>query len=388
MTQGTLYEEVRRLLWPQLNEQLSNSTLERVVLLVTGMVASGSSGPSQIAGALAKLKLSEASAESIERRVRRIENDREVNTTLCFHPFARHHLLLGKAKALVLSLDPTTQDERVVLLTVAVRYRGCALPLAWAVWPGNQPLREANFWQRVELVLAEVKTLLPAGVEVTITGDRAFGTPAFCDLVTAQGWHYVVRIQRQTRYQDHAGGEHCVAELVSAPNQRRKLVAKAFKKYQWRTVTLVAYWGARHKEALLLASDLKPAWALIQLYQRRSAIEAFFRDLKSDGWHWEQSQVVDLAHLQRLLVGLALATWMTLLAGTAVAQTLLSRPPTGQRRTRPYDAKFSLFALGRQHLTAPLLPGLALTWRLTGWLWQNWSAQLTALHRKAFVFSC
>lgn len=388
MTPGTLYEEVRRLLWSPLNEQISRSTLERVVLLVTGMIASGSSGPSQIASALAKLKLSGASAESIERRVRRIENDREVNTTLCFHPFARQHLLLGQAKQLVLSLDPTTQDERVVLLTVAVRYRGSALPLAWAVWPGNQPLREANFWQRVALVLAEVKTVLPTGVEVTILADRAFGTPAFCDLVTAQGWHYVVRIQRQTRYQQHDGTEQSVGELVSGRGQRRKLVANAFKKYQWRTVTLVAYWGAAHKEALLLASDLKPAWALIKLYQRRSAIEAFFRDLKSDGWHWEQSQVVDWEHLQRLLVGLALASWVTLLAGTTVAQTLLAHPPTGRRRTRPYFAKFSLFELGRRHLTAPLQPGFAPTWQLTGWLWQNWSAQLTALHRTAFVFSC
>ena len=211
---------------------------------------------------------------------------------------------------------------------------------------------------------------------------------AFTDLVVGHGWHYVVRVQAQTHLRPRQGAECAVQRLVTKPDARKKLAAHVFKKHHWRWATLVAYWGKRHKQPLFLVSSLPPAWALIQLYKRRFPIEALFRDYKSDGWHFEQAQVTDLDHLQRLLIAAAFATWFTLLSGSAFAQTCLTQPPSGKRRTRPYLAKFSLFAHGLQHLRRP-----ARRWPLANALLdfhthRNWSDQLTFLHRRAFVFSC
>ena len=47
-------------------------------------------------------------------------------------------------------------------------------------------------------LLDVVKDLLPTRVFITWVADRAFGTPAFTDMITGYGWHYVVRVQRQT----------------------------------------------------------------------------------------------------------------------------------------------------------------------------------------------
>jgi hypothetical protein len=364
------------------------STLERLVVLVVGIIGSQSSSPARIARVLQHLGLSEASAESIERRVRRIENDPQVTMTACFHPFARARLLLGRPTELRLAIDPTTQDDRVVMLTVSVWFRGRALPLVWAVWPANQPLQGERFWSRVNRLLTLVAELLPKGVPVLWTGDRAFGTPQFTDLVTARGWDYIVRAQGQTRCQDRQGVERRLDTLVRRRGQRRKMRGQVFKGRGWRAAAVVVYWGKRHKTPLCLVTSLGAKWFVIRLYRQRYAIEAFFRDCKSAGWEWERNQVTVLAHTQRLLVGLALATWLTLGVGAQVAAEHLAQPVT-PRRSRPWAAKFSLFTLGLDRLKQWWAGNChcPLRWHLVDWVPLNWSTQLCARHARAFVFN-
>ncbi len=365
------------------------STLDRITLLVVGMIGAKSCSPAQVAKALSRMKLTQAKPESIERRIRRLENDPELEASLCFHPFARAHLRYGQPKELLLILDPTTQDDRWVMVSVAVWYRGRALPLAWAAWAANTPLEGEGFWKRIEAVLDEVASLLPVGVQVTLVADRAFGCPAFIDLPVARGWHYVLRVQGQTVCRDRLGRERRVESLVVGRGGRAKLRGEAFKKAGWRSVSVVVLWGKRHKKPLCLVSDLKPEWGLIALYRRRYPIEATFRDYKSGGWHWEQGQVRDLAHVERLLVAMALATWLTLMAGTWRAQQILSKPPSGKRRTLPWEGKMSLYQHGLEQLLTWLgietLPSFI--WQLTDWSAPNWSQQLRCYNARAFVFS-
>ncbi len=383
----SLYKRIEDELQRHIDPAVKPYTLERLVLLVLGVIESGSSKPSQIAKALERLKISGGSAESLERRVRRIENDEAIQAEVCFHPFAKAHLRWGRPQELLLVIDPTTQDDRVVMLTVSVWYRGRALPLAWAVWPANVPLQGARFWARVASLLAQVASLLPVRVPVTWLADRAFGTPQFTDLLSAYGWSYVVRVQGQTRCRDRLGRERTVRSLVTRRQQRAKLAGQAFKKQGWRPVAVVVFWGSRHPSPLCLVSNLGAGWHLLGLYRRRYGIEATFRDYKSQGWAFEANQVRCLAHIERLLVGLALATWFALLAGTHVAMLALDQPPT-PRRSRPWLAKYSLFALGLERLRAWLHhPTQAIhCWRLRDWQAPNWSTQLYAHHSRAFVF--
>lgn len=389
MSASDVYCQVRNLLDGHLPEQVDESSRQRMALLVTGMIRAKSASPSRIAEALGHLGLTDATTESIERRIRRIENDPELDVTLCFHPFAKQRLILGNPQELFLILDPTTQEDRVVMLCASVWYQGRALPLAWMVWPANQPLTGERFWQRVEALLDTVLPLLPVGVSITWTADRAFGTPRFTDLVTARAWHFVVRVQGQTLCQDKKGFCCYVEALVLLPGQRKKLRGKVFKKCGWRTASVVVYWGQRYATPLCLVSDLPPRWTLIHTYRRRYPIEATFRHYKSFGWHWEQGQVTNLEHMQRLLVGMALATWIVLGVGTKLAQEHLAKPPTGRRRTMPWIGKRSLFHLGLDRLHEWLGQEAPVTfcWQLTGWSALNWSQQIHFHHARAFVFA-
>lgn len=389
MSAPEVYHQVRKLIEAHIDPRVDESTLERIVLLVTGMIGAKSSSPAQVAKALHRMKLTGASAESLERRIRRLENDPEMDVSLCFHPFARAHLRYGRAQELLLILDPTMQEDRLVMVSVAVWYRGRALPLAWAIWPGNTPLEGEGFWKRIEHLLDEVIPLLPVRISVTWMADRAFGCPAFIDLLTARNWHYVIRVQGQTVCRDRTGRERSVQSLVPYRGQRAKMRGQAFKANGWRVISVVALWGKRYAKPLCLVSDLKPDWALLQVYRRRYPIEAKFRDYKSGGWRWEQGQVTDLAHVQRLLVAMALATWLVLMVGAWSAQQILSIPPTGKRRTLPWDGKISLFQHGLEQLLTWLgnasLPRFI--WCLTDWTAPNWKTQILAYHGRAYVFA-
>ncbi|MBE0490544.1 MAG: transposase [Halomonas sp.] len=389
MPAAVVCHKIRQLLSDHVSPEVRESTLDRLTLLVTGMIKGKSASPAAIAKAVHTLGLSGAKPESIERRVRRIENDDQVTAALCFHPFAKERLLWGRPSELLLIMDPTTEEDDVVMLSAAIWYRGRALPLAWAVWPANTPLEGDGFWTRVEALLALVAELLPLRVKVTWLADRAFGTPAFTDLLTQRGWHYAVRVQGQTRYRDRRGVERPVKDLVRVPGQRSKLRGRVFKKRGWREASVIVYWGRSFDDPLCLVSDLPPRWYLLRWYRRRYGIEATFRDYKSYGWRWEQGQVRDIAHIERLLVGMALATWIALFAGTQVAAEYLANVPAGGRRTRPWAAKRSLFHLGLEKLHQALQADypVPLHQELTDWDAPNWSRQLFTRCVRNLVFA-
>lgn len=382
-----LYKQIAEELSQHIDDRVDESSLNRLVLLILGILESKSSKPSQIADALHRLKLSGATAESLERQIRRTENDPEITTAWCFHPFARAHLRAGNPERLILIIDPTTQEDRVVKLTVSVWYRGRALPLAWTLWPGNQKLQGDRFWTRVKQLLAQVAPLLPTDIPIIWLADRAFGTPQFTDLLTPYGWHYVVRVQGQTRCRDRLGRETMIQALVPHKTQRAKLHGQVFKGRGWRAANVVAYWGRGQDTPLCLVTDLDADWDVLRLYRQRYGIEASFRDEKSRGWDFEACQVRDLDHLERLLVGMAFATWFALLTGTQVAAEHLRTPPTS-RCSRPWAAKRSLFDLGLSRLRDWLQGHCQqrLGWRLCDWMAPNWSDQLHFRHRRAFVF--
>ncbi len=272
MSASAVYTQVNDLLGRCLSTGIDASSRERLVLLVLGIICAKSVAPAAMARALSAHGLSQAKPESVERQVRRSENDPEISVETCLHPLARQQLCLAAHGYLMLVLDPTTKQDQLVKVSLNVWYRNRTLPLAWTTWPGNVPLKGDGMWQRIQALLAQVAPLLPVRVPVIVLADRAFGSPVFTDLVVAHGWHYVVRVQGQTRYRTVEGHTAAVKELVAADHQA-KLVCQMFKKHGWRQVSLAVRWLAGYKEPLCVVSDLPCQWALLSLYRRRFAIE-------------------------------------------------------------------------------------------------------------------
>jgi len=380
--ENRLYNQVYNQLYQSLN--VNKTTLKRITTLMLGIIRSKSASPAAIANSINELCLTDATTESIERRIRLIENDHKINYEICFVPFIKEFSFPGK---IILIIDPTTQDDRIVKLTAAIWYRGRALPLAWLTWPANKKLKGDGFWKRVGSLLDMVAQLIPKNVGVICIADRAFGSPSFIDLVTKHNWHYIVRILKTTRCKDIKGVICPVSQLIPQQGDRAKMRGYLFKKAGWRPASIVAYWGKEYKSPLCLASDLPPDYKLLQSYLLRYPIEGMFRDEKSHGWHWEQGQVTDLEHVERLLICMSLATWVTLFVGTQVAKEYLSKPSSGKRRTVPYEGKRSLFELGLRRLHKMLSGNcdILIQWELTHWNAPNWQKQILFHHVRAYL---
>lgn len=366
---------------------LPHPVRKRLVWWVLGILLARSIVLSQIAAAQAGFCGGSITEESHERHLRRIENDVRISWENTYAPAVRRVLKWKRAWRLTILMDESGHTDQYRVLLAALWYRGRAVPLAWVEWRAQQPL-EVSYWALVDTLLDRVAQIVPAGLQVVIIADRAFGNPAFTDRVAARGWDWLVRIQGQTCFRDCQGRRWQASQTLPQPGGRWKGQGHLFKKQGWRAASLVAFWDHQHREPLLLASNLPPTWELIQLYQCRGAIECLFRDWKSQGWQWESSQVDDPAHWPVLLVGLAWATLVVLCLGDQVAEetlTQLAHP----RRTVPRLGKRSLFTLGRERLQARLYRTVdtPVRWELSKFEAPTWHQQVYNYHARAYVFA-
>lgn len=341
-----LHKQIATLLI-QAEVKLSTRSHARLCWLLWAVLLSGTVVQRQIARTLASISPNHISASSHERRLRRAVQDTRVCWENVFAPLARF-VLRKVTGAVTIIVDESGHTDVVRVLTAALWYQGRAIPLAWIVWKA-QTARESEYWQDCQTLLKRVASVLPHGVSVSVVADRAFGCPAFLDPVARRGWHYVVRVQGQTRLEHRDGTQTAIKNVLSEAGKLWSGRVRAFKKHAWRDVLAIAYWRHGCDEPLLLVSSLGLAAWSVRIYRTRSAIEALFRDWKSYGLRWEASQVRHVAHHEHLILVLALATIITLLVGCEAAEQVLAQPPqTGKRR--PWAARDSLFGLGRDRL--------------------------------------
>jgi hypothetical protein len=387
-------------------QTLPDASLQRLALLATGIMLARSCVLRRVAQALDLHGLTGARwAASIERRLRRTLNDPHLTVgryqaalaaTVDWRSLRRRQRGGG---GLVLAIDDSSQADRVHLLRLVLPYWGGSLPLAWAVWPQNVRQPTGQYWAALERLLDQVAALLPRGVPVVLTGDRFFDIPPFVDRVQARGWHWAVRLKAQSdlHVRDHQGRAQPLRPLLQrhlpGPGRRWKMRGQVFKRAGWRAASVVAVWGPGQREPLVVLTDLPPRWAVLRVYDRRFWIEPGFRADKAAGWQWEASQVQNLAHQQRLLLGMAWATLLTLCLGQHQAQAQLAdqaaRPAAGRRPPKPQPPRDSLFRLGLQAALRLLLHAQAWPgpWRLTDLDRPSWHATWTAAMAYRFIFA-
>src|SRR5215212_3087265 len=88
------------------------TTVRRLALMTTGLLAARSGGVGPMAWGLWEAGVSEAQVESIERRLRRSLNDRRLRAKTCYAPAARTMIawssLIDKGRPAILALDESS----------------------------------------------------------------------------------------------------------------------------------------------------------------------------------------------------------------------------------------------------------------------------------------
>ncbi len=427
-----LYEQVLDWVSRRLHSAgCSRPLCKRLAVLICGLLVSERATLGEVSTAVEALSLSPAKGESIARRLQRTLQDARLDPSrlpLLLRPLLpellRSQLLAHAANAgspsvhherfvgVVIVLDESSQADAVHLLVAGVPIGGGVVPLAVRTWPQNVALPPEEYWTQVLGLLQEIQALLPPELRdhVLLTADRAYGVPRMLDLLNALGWHWLLRVQGQTRLRLRNGQCCALRQLVpqpgtlwssgfssaAAPSEAEAV--GVFKAAGWRRSQVVALWAVGQAEPWLLLTSLPATLARVAEYAQRWSIERLFLSWKSHGWDLEASGVREAQRLGRLLLGIALATLWRLAMALPLAwrhlTELAARAGRGMRQLRlpgfgaaprPWAAKYSLLTWGAKVARSTRLRTHtpALCWRLPDWDGRTWEEMCREAYRPA-----
>lgn len=173
--------------------------------------------------------------------------------------------------------------------------------------------------------LEALRWLLPAGREVIVIADRAFGHTRWLHVLQRWGWGFVQRLARNHQVET----DRYMGFLQELGIER----GAPCKDWGWGELgergevdfRLITVWGRENEEPWYLATNLHqpPPAEIVRLYQRRMWIEAMFRDLKNRNWGLglDAVQLSEPVRHDRHFLILAIA-YTILVAFGAAAETL------------------------------------------------------------------
>jgi hypothetical protein len=294
-------------------------------------------------GKISSLAPGEARPASVERRLERLVANDRLDPASVWPQLARSVLGGSAGGPIVLILDETPNRNDLRCMRITLAYRKRALPLSCACYAlGGQP---EPMPELIVGLFRRAAACLPEGAEVTLLADRGLCWPQVVDACRELGWHFVIRLQGQTKVRPDDGRECTAAELAPEPGASWHGPAEVFKRSGWRAAAVAACWLRDQDGPWLLVSDRDDGGRLFGRYAKRTWTEELFKDEKSAGFHWEQSHVRDPEHAARLMVVIALATYLALALGSRMIKAGLRRfLETGARRT------LSVFQIGLRWL--------------------------------------
>jgi hypothetical protein len=311
----------------------------------------------------------------------------QLEISTCFAPLLAWLLAWWQGENLALAVDATTLADRLVLLVVSVLYRGCAIPVAWQVLPGNV---EGPWMPHILALLQRLAGAVPAGKEVIVLADRGLCSPRLWQQILSLGWHALMRVQKDTIFQPQGCPPRRAWQLVGKSGQAWVGRGVAFRDLPRRQVaTCVVVWQEGELEPWVLLSDLPPSQVGVLWYGLRVWTELGFRVIKSIGWQWQRTRRLRSERVARHWLVLAVATLYTLAYGTRDEDSELAGIAPENLRTapsefppkpdsKPYRRQVSLFRRGLGRVCWQLCHSRP--WRRLWLLPEPWPLPPLALH--------
>jgi hypothetical protein len=246
----------------------------------------------------------------------------ELVVQTCFAPLLAWLLRLWSgAPCLALAIDATSLDSRFAVLAISVVYRGCAIPIAWAIVPQQQKAEWRQHWLRL---LRLLRPAVPANWTVLVLADRGLYAGWLFRRIVRLGWHPFLRVRPAYTFRPSGKARwYHMGDLVAQVGRHWVGSGEAFRTRRSRLpCTLLACWAEGCAEAWCVLSDLAPSDAEVAWYGLRSWCEQGFKLLKRGAWQWQHTCMSDPARAERLWLALAVATLWMLSVGGELEDTL------------------------------------------------------------------
>jgi hypothetical protein len=292
-----------------------------------------------------------------------------LDVEMCFAPLLGWVLAWWGGPMLPLAIDATSLRGRLVVVSLSVLYRGCAIPVAWVVLPHKG---KGKWLPHLERLLSLLAPAVPVGMTVLVMTDRGLWSPTLWRRIVANGWHPLMRIRPDATFAPLGLRRQRARELVPGAGFCWVGEGIAYKaKAKQIGCTLLVVWGHGQKDPWLLLTDLPAEEIGVSWYGLRTWIELGFRALKSLGWHWERTQRTDPERIARHWLVLAVATLLNLAVGTRLEEADWRGVPPGLLRRPhkpppPRTRRSSVFAYGLDWLHIWVVRGVR--WWRALWL--------------------
>lgn len=332
MANQQLYSEMKILLqkaYQGQNLPVADHLLKTLAMMVTGVIL----GPHVQLYAMAMCVPLPIKLVSIVRRFSGFVADSRVDAQSLFAPFVYAMQATLSSDQVYLIIDCTKVGPKCRVLVIALVYHGTVLPLIWQTIKGKKGHVKGDFQKGL---LEKIYTYFNDYRQVTVLGDAEFSNETVIAWLSAQGWNFVFRFQSNYLVQTEAE-----TTWLSAQSAYETRQPQAGQVYYWDNVTFTEahqrpnltmsiQWAENEPEPLCLISNLPLTAQPHLLYKMRYWIETLFSNCKSRGFALGRCLMVTPAHIDRLLLAVAIATCITLGLGThliVIGQTdLVDRP--------------------------------------------------------------
>jgi len=317
-----------------------NDVLETLALMVSGLLLGRSVQLWEIAVWIPW----DIQLTSGVRRFERWLADPHVKVADLFAPFVwAMQATLGN-ETVYLILDCTQVGPRCRTLLASLAYHETVLPLGWQSIVGKKGHVTGAFQKAL---LQRLQPYLQAYPHVIVLGDAEYCNETVITWVRQQNWDFVFHTRERTlvRTTDDPAWQP-VAEILDSSDlcagQVRHWESSCFtQEHRLADLTLTIQWGVDEKQPLCLISNLPGSAQPHVVYERRFWIETLFGSCKSRGFGLARTHLTDPAHIDRLILAIAIATYMTLGLATHLVLTKQT-----QRVDRTDRRDLSLFQIG------------------------------------------
>ena len=277
------------------------------------------------------------------QQVRRFLSNPRISPSLTVKPLIYlMRPLLEKLPEIILIVDRTNWEKRrqhINILSVAVSYKGRALPLYWMVFgkKGNSSLEQ---WKQVLfpviIVLQQMSWLSDKTIHIHVVADREFASPKLAEWLTNE---FDVAVTLRIKANMYLIGEDTpevkVALLIRkmTKGSRHVLYNQMLTRNSTFKMSVLLTWNEDYDEPLVVATTSDNPALADDTYEQRFNIEHMHKDWKSNAFDLENTRVTDPKRIETLLIPIAFAYIFCVLEGEQKEHDgEVRRPPKGKKR--------------------------------------------------------
>ena len=276
------------------------------------------------------------------QRIRRFLSNKRISPSLILVPLIRlMRPLLEKLPEIVLIMDRTDWKKRckhINILSVAVSYKGRALPLFWTV-SGRKGNSSLDQWKRILAPVIEALQQMEwlSGKLIHIVADREFASPKLAEWLktTYNNVDATLRIKASMYLSSDGIPETKVASLIQkmVKDTRYLLRNQILTRDSTFKMSVLLTWKKEYDEPLIVATTSDNPNRADKVYGMRFGIEPMHKDWKTNAFELEKTRVTDPKRIETLLIPIAFAYILCVLAGEQKEKVGdVRKPPEGKTR--------------------------------------------------------